>query len=154
MFWCLLFAGLAGTVFGQGRFGHLEGGVRITQVFQAVHQLALHTCQEGTVLEIASHTVRGLPGNHFFYKPGSTIRTHFRRRFEHRLGHLISLTSSKDPYLLGEPGRGRICQADQEFKPTYVAVIARPILTQDFSSAFSLAGVQDATGPGRDHRCP
>ena len=43
MLWRQLFAESNGQRLGQGCFGHLIGGGRIAEVFQAMHQLALHT---------------------------------------------------------------------------------------------------------------
>ncbi len=132
----------------------MEGSIRITQVFEAAHQLALHVRQMGTVLEIGTYPVRSLPGDYLFDKPGAAILPHFRSYVKYLLSQLMPLTDSKDAYLLAEPGRGRICQADQGLKSKYVAVIAGRLLTQDLNGALSLAGVQDATGPGQDYRFP
>ena len=117
-----------------------------------MHQLALHARQVGAVLEVGAHPVRCLPGDHLFHKPGPTIGTDLHGCLEHHLRQLMPLTGSKGAYLLGEPGRGRICEADQGLKPKYIAIIADLRLTQDLKGALSLAGVYDATGPGHDHR--
>jgi hypothetical protein len=112
MSWLLLFAGLVGKQIGQGCFGYLEGGVRIAEVFQAVYQLALYAGQVPAILEIAAYPVHCLPGNYLFHKPGLAVHAHFRRCNKHRLSQLMPLPGRENAYLLGEPGRGRVCQAD------------------------------------------
>ena len=140
------------SVFGKGRCGHLVGGSRITQVFQAMHQLALH----------ASPVVRGPADRR---EPGALLARPLpsppaqpqdpRRSqppYQHDLRQAVPLAGGEDAYLLSEPGEaGSARRIRDSNRITSPSSPGRPS-AQDLNGALSLPGVHDASGPGQHHR--